>query len=98
MTSTPTPTLTATTAADYDKETRTVNLLAHTNSNTVTLREGVATGAFTFDEAGEIMVYAVDVISKPVNSGNVECVSELIRYLSHNQTSENYMDQFHLEL
>ncbi len=77
-------------AADYDKETRTVNLLAHTNSNTVTLREGVATGAFTFDEIGEIMVYAVDVVSKPVNSGNVECVTTKGRVREIQEGAESY--------
>lgn len=62
-------------AADYDEKTRTVNLFAHTNSNNVTLKEKVGSGAFTYDNAGEIMVYAVDLKSTPVNNGNVECVT-----------------------
>ncbi len=62
-------------AAGYDKNTDTVNLLVYENSNTVTLRENVGSGAFTYDDAGEIIVYAVDVKKTPVNSGNVECVT-----------------------
>lgn len=62
-------------AADYSEKSKTVNLLAHTNSNTVTLKENVGSGAFTYDNAGEIMVYAVDLKTTPVNNGNVECVT-----------------------
>ena len=62
-------------AADYNEDLNTVNLLAYTNSNTVTLKEGVCAGAFTYDAVGEIMVYAVDVQSAPINSGNIECVT-----------------------
>ncbi len=62
-------------AADYNEDLNTVNLLAYTNSNTVTLKENVCAGAFTYDAAGEMMVYAVDVQSAPINSGNIECVT-----------------------
>ena len=62
-------------ATEYSEKTKTVNLLAHSNSNTVTLKEGVGAGAFTYDNAGEIMVYAVDLKATPVNNGNVECVT-----------------------
>ncbi len=62
-------------AADYNEDLNTVNLLAYTNSNVVTLKENVCAGAFTYDKAGEIMVYAVDVQSAPINSGNIECVT-----------------------
>ncbi len=62
-------------AAEYNEDLNTVNLLAYTNSNTVTLKENVCAGAFTYDSAGEVMVYAVDVQSAPINSGNIECVT-----------------------
>ncbi len=62
-------------AANYNRDLGTVNLVSYTNSNTVTLKEEVCAGAYTFDTAGEIMVYATDVQSTPINSGNVECVT-----------------------
>ncbi len=62
-------------AAGYDQDTGTVDLLACTNANPITLKEDVSAAAFTYDDEGEIMVYAVDVKSAPVNSGNIECVT-----------------------
>ncbi len=62
-------------AADFNEDLSTVNLLVHTNSNTVTLKENVGAGAYTFDDAGRIMVYAVDTKSAPINTGNIECVT-----------------------
>ncbi len=62
-------------AANYNKDLGVVSLAVYTNSNTVTLAEEVSAGAFTYDTAGEIMVYATDVQSTPINSGNIECVT-----------------------
>ncbi len=62
-------------ASNYNKDLGTVSLAAYTNSNTVTLTEEVCAGAYTYDGAGEIMVYARDVQSAPINSGTIECVS-----------------------
>ncbi len=62
-------------ASNYNMDLNTVSLAAYTNSNTVTLTEEVCAGAFTYDTVGEIMVYATDVKSAPINSGNIACVT-----------------------
>lgn len=62
-------------AAAYNKEAGTVNLVSYVNSNTVTLAENVSAGAFTYDKAGEAMVYAKNVQTQPTTVGEVECVS-----------------------
>ncbi len=62
-------------ASTYNKDAATVNLVAYTNSNTVTLAEDVGSGAFTYDKLGEAMVYARNVKIEPAVSGDVECVS-----------------------
>ena len=62
-------------AAAYNKDAATVNLVSYANSNTVTLAENVSAGAFTYDKAGEAMVYAKNVQTDPMTVGEVECVS-----------------------
>ena len=62
-------------ATNYNKETATVSLVTYANSNTVTLAEDVSAGAFTYDKAGEAMVYATNVQTDPVVSGDIKCVN-----------------------
>lgn len=62
-------------ATEYNKETATVSLVAYTNSNTVTLAEEVSAGAFTYDKAGEVMVFAANVVTDPVVSGDIKSVN-----------------------
>jgi hypothetical protein len=62
-------------ASNYDKDAGTVSLAAYENSNTVTLTEHVSAGAFTYDKAGAVMVYATNVKTQPQVSGDVECVN-----------------------
>ncbi|MBE5040291.1 hypothetical protein [Ructibacterium gallinarum] len=62
-------------ASSYNRDAGTVNLVSYSNSNTVTLTEGVSAGAFTYDKIGEAMVYARNVQMTPTTSGDVECVS-----------------------
>lgn len=62
-------------ASGYQKESGTVNLIAYQNTNTVTLAEGVSVGAFTFDKAGEALVYAANVQTQPQVSGDIYCVN-----------------------
>lgn len=62
-------------AANFNKDAVTVDLISYANSNTVTLSEGVSAGAFTYDRSGEIMVYARNVQTEPVTSGDIESVN-----------------------
>ena len=62
-------------AAGYNKDAGTVNLIAYQNSNTVTMTEGVSVGAFTYDKAGEVIVYAANVQTQPQVSGDILCVT-----------------------
>lgn len=62
-------------AANYNRDLGTISLASYTNSNTVTLTEEVGAGAYTFDKAGELMVYARNVQSTPINHGDIECVT-----------------------
>lgn len=62
-------------ASNYNKDAGTVSLVAHQNSNTVTLAEGVSVGAFTYDKAGSVMVYAANVQTQPQVSGDIYCVT-----------------------
>ncbi len=62
-------------AANFNRDAVTVDLIAYSNSNTVTLSEGVSAGAFTYDKMGEVMVYAKNVQTDPVISGDIESVN-----------------------
>lgn len=62
-------------AAGYNKDAGTVNLIAFQNSNTVSLAEDVSVGAFTYDKAGDVMVYAANVRTQPQVSGDIYCVT-----------------------
>ena len=62
-------------ATNYNKEAATVSLVTYVNSNTVTLAEEVSAGAFTYDKAGETMVYASNVTTDPVVSGDIKSVN-----------------------
>lgn len=62
-------------ASNYDREAGTVSLAAYENANAVTLTENVSAGAFTYDKAGAVMVYATNVQTQPQVSGDIECVT-----------------------
>ena len=77
-------------ASNYNRDLATVSLAAYTNSNTVTLTEEVCAGAYTYDSAGSIMVYARDVQSTPINSGTIECVTTKGRIREIDQAVTSY--------
>ena len=62
-------------ASNYNMHSNTVSLASYANSNTTILAEEVCIGAFTYDAAGEIMVFATEVQSTPVNTGNIKTVT-----------------------
>lgn len=62
-------------ASNFDMHSNTVSLSSYVNSNTITLAEEVNIGAFTYDAAGEFMVFATEVQSAPVNRGNIKTVT-----------------------
>ncbi len=62
-------------ASGFNMDLNTVKLMAYSNSNIVDLAEDVCAGAFTYDPAGQIMAYATDVKSAPINSGNIYSVT-----------------------
>lgn len=52
-----------------------VDLIAYANSNIVTLSEDVSAGAFTYDKTGDVIVYAKNVNTTPIISGDIESVN-----------------------
>lgn len=62
-------------ASNFDKDAGTVSLVGYENSNTVTLAENVSAGAFTYDKAGTVMVYATNVHTQPQVSGDIQSVT-----------------------
>lgn len=65
-------------ATSYNAETNTVNLVSHSNSNTLGLADKAAVGAFTFDKTGEYAIYAKDVNADTV-VGRIESVNKKAR-------------------
>lgn len=62
-------------ASKYDKDAGTVSLVAYENGNTKTITENVSSGAFTYDKAGSVMVYATNVKTQPQVSGDIQSVT-----------------------
>ncbi len=59
----------------YNRDAGTASLAAYVNGNTMTLAEKVSAGAFTYDKAGQMIVYATDVHTQPQVSGDIHWVN-----------------------
>ena len=76
-------------ATSYNKEANTVNLVSYSNSNTLSLADGVAVGAFTFDKMGEYAIYAKEVNSEK-KSGTIQSVNKKAKIKSIDDSVSAY--------
>ncbi len=65
-------------ATSFNRDQNTVNLVSYSNSNTLSLADGVAVGAFTFDKMGEYAIYAKEVDAE-LQSGIIQSVNKKAR-------------------